>query len=80
MGGDHSVDALMAHIEHFLELGGEKTVGFGGDWDGCDQLPINIRGVEDLDKVYEKMLRRNYSDELIRDIFYDNLQRTLFKK
>ena len=80
VGGDHSVDALMAHIEHFLELGGEKTVGFGGDWDGCDQLPAGIRGVEDLGRVYEKMLQRNYPGAVIEDIFYNNLQRTLFQE
>lgn len=80
VGLDNSIDAVMAHIEHFLELGGEKTVGFGGDWDGCDALPGEMRGIQDMDRIYEAMLRRNYSETLIGDIFYHNLKRTIFER
>ena len=67
-------------MEHFLELGGEKTLGFGGDWDGCDALPDGIRGIQDMDRIYDKMLQRNYSSELIEDLFYHNLKRVLFER
>ena len=30
------MDDLRRHLDHFLALGGEKTVALGGDWDGCD--------------------------------------------
>lgn len=80
VGLDNSIDAVMAHIEHFLELGGEKTVGFGGDWDGCDALPGKMRGIQNMERVYEAMLRRNYSEPLIHDIFYNNLKRTIFER
>lgn len=80
VGLDNSIDAIFAHLEHFLEMGGEKVIGFGGDWDGCDQMPEGMQGVQDMVKIYDKMLQRNYSQELIGDIFYNNLKRTIFKQ
>ena len=79
IGRSNSIDDIFAHLEHFLELDGEKTVGFGGDWDGCDKMPDGINGIQDMVKIYEKMLQRNYKEELICDIFYNNLKRTIFK-
>lgn len=78
LGRNASVDTVFAHMEHFLERGGEKTVGFGADWDGCEELPDGIYGIEDMEKIYNQMLRRNYPEELIDDIFYNNLMRTIF--
>ncbi len=79
LGLDGSVNAVLAHLEHFLDLGGEKTVGFGGDWDGCDALPAGIRGIQDMGLIYEEMVRRGYGQELIDAIFYNNLKRVIFK-
>lgn len=36
IGGEPTFDELAAHVEHFLDLGGEDTVALGSDWDGCD--------------------------------------------
>ena len=80
IGRDHSIDAIFAHLEHFLEMEGERTVGFGCDWDGCDRVAGNLRGIQDMDRIYDKMLQRNYSEDLIEDLFYRNLKRTLFER
>ena len=80
VGLDNSINAIFAHLEHFLEMGGERTVGFGADWDGCDQMPEKIRGIQDMDRIYDKMLQRNYSEQLIHNIFYGNLKRTIFDR
>jgi membrane dipeptidase len=78
VGLDNSVDAIFAHLEHFLDLGGEDTVGFGGDWDGCDQMPRGIHSIQDMGLIYEEMLRRNYSQVLIDALLYNNLKHTVF--
>ncbi len=70
-------DRLIAHLEHFLALGGEKTVALGGDWDGCDRLPAGCDGVWDWEKLYEALLRRNNKEDLVRDLFYNNLMRVV---
>ena len=71
-----TLDGAVAHIEHFLALGGEENVAIGGDWDGCDLCP----GVEDVTGItllYERLLRRGYSETLVRNIFYFNLMRVV---
>ena len=65
-------DMGLAHVERFLSLGGEKTACIGGDLDGVGSLPPGIEGVQDVGKLYEAMLRRGWSEDLVRDIFYNN--------
>lgn len=74
LGLGENIDAILAHAEHFLALGGEKHLGLGSDFDGCE-LPADIRGLEDVGKIYETMLRRNWNEDLVRDIFYNNFRR-----
>ncbi|PKM74139.1 MAG: membrane dipeptidase [Firmicutes bacterium HGW-Firmicutes-16] len=70
---DAGINDIMRHIEHFLALGGEKAVCLGGDLDGIDCPPKGVAGIEDYGKIYNAMLGRNYSEDLVRDIFYNNL-------
>lgn len=70
---DASIETLVDHAEHFLSLGGEKTLCLGTDFDGT-HLPGDIEGIQDMPKIYEAMLRRNWSEDLVRDIFYNNLR------
>ena len=73
LGLGEDVKAIVAHAEHYLSLGGEKAVCLGGDLDGIDRLPEGMTGVESLGEIYEAMLRKNWSEDLVRDIFWGNL-------
>jgi membrane dipeptidase len=75
LGLTRDIEAVADHAEHFLSLGGERSVCLGCDLDGVDELPKGIRGVQDMEKIYEAMLRRNWGEELVRGIFYNNLMR-----
>ena len=75
--GGTSMDALVAHIEHFLALDGEKTLCIGGDLDGCEALAAGMQGVEDIPHLYEALERRGYGKSLLEDIFWNNLCRLL---
>jgi membrane dipeptidase len=78
LGLGRDVEAVVAHAEHFLALGGAGSVCLGGDWDGVDdELPAGITGIQDAGKIYEAMLRRNWSEELVRGIFCRNIMRVL---
>lgn len=77
VGGDATMDDLIAHIEHFLALDGERTVCLGGDLDGCETLAGGIRGIEDMPRLYEALRARHYGDELLENIFWKNLMRLL---
>ena len=73
LGLGRDIDAVFAHIEHFMALGGEKSLFLGCDLDGIDEMPKGIHGVEDLGKIYEVLLRHNYPESLVRDIFINNI-------
>ena len=66
-----TAEDVFAHVDNYLNLGGEDLVGFGADWDGTD-LPEGFSGVQDLTQVAEIMARHNYSDELIHKIYWKN--------
>ena len=73
------IEDVFAHVEHFMSLGGEKSVAIGSDFDGVERLPEGINGIEDICKLYELLLTRNYSEDLVRDIFYNNLMNFIEK-
>ena len=75
--GGADIDDAVRHIEHFLALGGEQAVFIGADFDGIDATPRGISGVQDMERLYDALLARNYPDELVGDIFYGNLLRIL---
>lgn len=77
LGAKPGIDAIVRHIEHFLSLGGEKNIAIGSDFDGCDPLAEEICGIEDIKRVYNTLLRLNYSESLVKDIFYNNLRRVV---
>ncbi|MGM9592482.1 MAG: dipeptidase [Oscillospiraceae bacterium] len=79
LGLGRDIDAVFAHIEHFMALGGEKAVFLGCDLDGIDEMPKGIHGVQDLGKIYEVLLRHNYPESLVRDIFFNNIMNIMEK-
>ena len=77
LGDDPDCDTVISHLEHFLSLGGEKNVSIGGDWDGISRMPRGMSGIQDMAELYERLLRRNYSEALVRDVFFNNLMRVV---
>ena len=77
VGERPDVDALIAHIEHFWALGGERHVALGGDWDGCSVLPAGFFDIRDWEKLYNRLLQRNYSASLLEDLFFNNMMRVV---
>ena len=75
--GGASMDALVAHAEHFLSLGGEKTLCIGGDLDGSRTLAAGMRGMEDVPQLDRALEKRGYGKALLEDIFWNNLRRLL---
>ena len=73
LGLGKNIEAVVAHAEHFLALGGEKAVCLGTDLDGVSELPAGLTGIQDFGKLYEAMLRKNWTEEQVRDIFFGNL-------
>lgn len=75
--GEPTMDALVAHVEHFLALDGEKTLCLGGDLDGCEVLAAGMTGVQNVTKLYAALKARGYGETLLEDIFWNNLRRLI---
>lgn len=71
----NDVSGLLRHIEHICTVAGEDVVAIGADFDGMNSLPGQIRGVQDLDILFNSMARLNYPDRIIRKIAGENLLR-----
>lgn len=67
-----TINDVIRHIEHFLSLGGENCIGLGSDFDGMDQTPSDLLNSGDLGQLYDALLKRNYSETLVKKIFFDN--------
>ncbi|MGN0518635.1 MAG: dipeptidase [Acutalibacteraceae bacterium] len=66
-----TVDDILRHAEHFLELGGENTISIGSDFDGSD-MPDDIVGVESIPYLYNEFIKKGYEKTLVDKIFYEN--------
>lgn len=68
---------VVEHIERFMSLGGERAVAIGCDFDGIDRMPDGFEGIQDMTKLYNGLLRMNYSEKLVQDIFYYNMMEAI---
>lgn len=75
VGEDPTIDTVVAHVEHFFALGGEGHVAMGGDWDGIQAAPKGIDGIQDVEKLADRLLQMNYSQEAVDGILYKNFLR-----
>ena len=75
LGEEPDVDTMVRHLEHFLDLGGEKHVGIGADLDGIGEMPKGFSGVQDVEKLWLRLRDLGYGEELLRDLFYFNFMR-----
>lgn len=69
--GNTVMTDILRHTEHFLSLGGENVICMGSDFDGTD-MPDGITGIDSMPDLYELFLKHNYSETLVRKIFWDN--------
>ncbi len=69
-----NIDTVLRHIEHYLSLGGEKTICLGADLDGTN-LPDGFHGIEDMEKIADALAARNYPQTLIENITFGNALR-----
>ncbi len=75
LGGD-SLEYLRRHLEHFLSLGGEKTVAFGADFDGMTP-PNDWNGLAVMERIWLYLQDCGYSLDFLADLFYNNANRIL---
>ncbi len=77
--GQAAIDDVVRHIEHFagLDPHAELCLALGCDFDGCDRLPDGLSSSPELTRLAEALLRYNYPQDMVENIFYYNLYRFL---
>ena len=75
--GVPEIDDMVAHIEHIVNVAGEDAVGMGADYDGMDELPNGIQGIQDTHKLLEALERRGHSEQFIEKFAGGNMLRVL---
>lgn len=71
-------DDLYRHVAHFFELGAERNLALGSDFDGAD-LPDYLNTPTKVAEMYEYLLSRGLSQAQTDGIFYKNAE-AFFKK
>lgn len=77
-GETSSIQDLIAHITHFLALGGENTLALGSDFDGAD-IPPYLDGLDRVENLQKALEAQGISQTVIDKIFFENAA-AFFKK
>ena len=67
---DVTFDQLAAHIEHWLDLGGEDVIALGGDWDGA-AVPAFLSDASKMPE-FQNMLSKHFGKTVMQKLCSDN--------
>ena len=67
-----TIDDIYRHVEHYLSIGCEDVLAFGGDLDGTgDVMPEGIGRINDFEKIYS-YLSKKLPESTLRKIMIEN--------
>jgi len=75
-GKTETIDDLLRHLHHFLELGGEDAVSLGSDFDGSDP-PSYLDGIEKLPVLINALERSGIGKTVVDKVLFGNAARYL---
>jgi membrane dipeptidase len=67
-----SVETLVDHIDHIVDLVGPEHVGLGSDFDGIPRTPAGLEDASKMPAITEELVKREYSEDYIRLILGGN--------
>jgi len=74
-----SLERLLDHVDHLVEVGGIECVGIGSDFEGFDGFLPGLEDVTRLPCLTRGLLRRGYAPHEVRKIMGENFLRVLGK-
>jgi len=72
-----TIDRLIDHIDHAVQVMGIDHVGLGSDFDGISVLPRPMKDATSLPELIRALGGRGYSDSDVRKILGENFLRVL---
>jgi membrane dipeptidase len=65
------------HIDHIRQTAGVDHVGLGSDFDGIEDAPVGLEGVDRYPALLEELMRRGWTDADIAKLAGENLLRVM---
>lgn len=69
-----TLEDIVRHAEHIVNVGGEECLGLGSDFDGID-THAELTGVQDMEKLAETFKKHHFTERQIDKIFWKNVLR-----
>jgi membrane dipeptidase len=76
LGGD-SIDDVVRHLQHVIDVGGEDTPALGSDWDGMIVPTPGLRDAAHLPLLTDALLRAGFREAVIAKVLRRNALRVL---
>ena len=70
-----SMEGLVRHAKHIMNVGGREVCGLGTDFDGIGHENLEVPNAGEMQKLCEYMERSGLSHEEVEGIFYKNVMR-----
>jgi membrane dipeptidase len=65
------------HVEHIRKVAGIDHVGLGSDFDGIEDAPLGLDGVDKYPALLEELMRRGWTDADIAKLAGENVLRVM---
>lgn len=75
--GNASVEDVLDHIEHIVNLVGVEHVGFGSDFDGIEKTPFGLDDASCFPKILDGLKKKGFKDDEIDLISHGNFERLI---
>ena len=72
-----TVSQIADHVEHVRAVAGVEHVGLGGDFDGCDPMPLGMEDVSCYPALIAELLDRSWTERDIAALTHGNALRVL---
>ena len=73
---DGKLEDIVRHIMHLYNMGGSDFVAIGTDFDGIGGK-LDIAGPQDMDKLFDALLKKGMNAEDVEKIAYKNAERLI---
>lgn len=71
-----TMDDVVRHAEHILNVGGENVLGMGCDFDGIEAAPVGLEDVSKIPALFARF-QQEFGERIAMKIAYDNFLRVL---
>ena len=70
---------IARHAVHMVRNAGEEAVALGTDFDGFEpeSLPLGIRGIQDMEKLWTEMKKEGFTERQLDKIWHENVYRVI---